>query len=232
MTIKESLNKLVKAISGSDVNTQDINGSLTELIKALGGSDKIKASDDTISEFVDVLTEVLPAKLPSGKIDITENGTGIDIAQYAEADVNVATYESELSGIINKYIRQIDIPGGFSTIGDYAFYNCTNLASVNFYSGNQTIGDFAFYGCTSLDNIVLPLVLRTIGSNAFSGCTGLKSVIIQSNSLIEIGTNAFYGCTSLTDIYYTGTQAEWEQITIGTDAIPAGATIHYEYTPE
>ena len=65
---------------------------------------------------------------------------------------------------------------------------------------------------------------------AFMSCYGLTSVTIP-DSVTSIGNYAFSNCRGLTDIYYTGTQAEWEQITIGTDAIPAGATIHYNYTP-
>ena len=65
---------------------------------------------------------------------------------------------------------------------------------------------------------------------AFKYCESLNNIGFGGN-LTTIGNEAFDGCTALTDIYYTGTQAQWEQITIGTDAIPQGVTIHYESTP-
>ena len=46
------------------------------------------------------------------------------------------------------------------------------------------------------------------------------------------GQTVFGGATALTDIYYTGTQAQWETITgLSGAGIGAGVTVHYEYTP-
>jgi len=182
-------------------------GDLTEVYPAI--SDVAVKDYTTSAKAIAALAKVISKGItPTGKITITENGENIDVAQYATADVNVRTYEGELSALINSSIEGIDIPLGFSTIGAYKFYNCTNLALVNLTDSIQTIGEYAFAGCTSLESIVIPTDMRYINQGAFDGCT------------------------SLTDIYYTGTQARWEQITIGTDAIPAGATVHYEYTPE
>ena len=52
-------------------------------------------------------------------------------------------------------------------------------------------------------------------------------------SVTTIGDRAFYNCTNLTDIYYTGSEADWAQITIGDDNYDlTDATIHYNYVPE
>lgn len=45
------------------------------------------ATDDEANGYSSVAVNV---PLPTGKITITENGTNIDVAQYAKADVNVA----------------------------------------------------------------------------------------------------------------------------------------------
>jgi BspA type Leucine rich repeat region (6 copies) len=45
------------------------------------------------------------------------------------------------------------IPNNVTSIGGYAFYDCTNLTSVTFPDSITSIGDFAFEYCTSLTNL-------------------------------------------------------------------------------
>lgn len=47
----------------------------------------------------------------------------------------------------------ITIPDSVVTIGENAFYHCTNLTSVTLGNGLKTIGDYAFYDCTALKSI-------------------------------------------------------------------------------
>ncbi|MCD8180421.1 MAG: leucine-rich repeat domain-containing protein, partial [Firmicutes bacterium] len=65
------------------------------------------------------------------------------------------------------------------------------------------------------------------GSYAFCGCSSLSYVEIP-NSVTSIGSYAFYDCTALTDVYYTGTETEWGDVTIDSNNDPlTSATIHY-----
>ena len=59
-----------------------------------------------------------------------------------------------------------------------------------------SIGGYAFYGCTGLASIIIPNSVTSIGWSTFSRCTGLSSVTIPK-SVTNIGPYAFYGCTSL-----------------------------------
>jgi hypothetical protein len=86
-----------------------------------------------------------------------------------------------------------------TSIGRYAFENCTRLTSVIIPNGVTNIETFAFYGCTGLTSIIIPSSVTNIGTTAFSGCTGLTSVDIPS-SVVSIGGCAFSGCTGLTSI--------------------------------
>ncbi len=52
-----------------------------------------------------------------------------------------------------------------------------------------------------------------IGSSAFYGCQRMTSATIPA-SVVEIGESAFAGCYSLRDVYYQGTEAQWEDIEI------------------
>ncbi len=106
------------------------------------------------------------------------------------------------------------IPDGVTTIGDYAFYNCTSLASVTIPDSVTTIENDAFSRCTSLTSVTIPDNVTTIGDYAFDRCTTLTSVIIP-DGITTIGFCAFESCTSLETVYYGGTQAEWDAIEKG-----------------
>ena len=90
-----------------------------------------------------------------------------------------------------------------------------------------TIGHAAFNYHKSLTSMTLPDSITTIGDWAFAWCDSLSNITIP-DSVREIGDYAFYTCPSLTDIYYTGTEEQWNNIDIGghnTDLL--NATIHY-----
>ena len=120
------------------------------------------------------------------------------------------------------------IPAGVESIGINAFYGNINLTNIMFPETVTTIGDYAFFDCISLTNIVLPEGLTSIGSSAFILCVKLASVTIPE-SVESIGAMAFAGCTALTDIYYTGTEAQWNAIDMDEDAIPETVTIHFNW---
>ena len=88
---------------------------------------------------------------------------------------------------------------GVKVIGDYAFYWCWYLDSINIPNSVKTIGDGAFHLCNFLTSINIPNSVTTIGKWAFSGCKFLTSINI-SNSVTTIGEHAFGECESLTNI--------------------------------
>ena len=55
-----------------------------------------------------------------------------------------------------------------------------------------TIGENAFYGCTDLTGITIPGTVNYIGYYAFEGCSSLTSITIP-NSVYGIGEGAFHG---------------------------------------
>ena len=72
----------------------------------------------------------------------------------------------------------------------------------------------------------------SIEANAFAG-SDITGVTIPVG-ITEIGRRAFHNCTSLTDVYYGGTEAQWEQVSIhatGNSAL-TGATLHCQAQPQ
>ena len=96
-------------------------------------------------------------------------------------------------------LATIDIPNSVTSIGGSAFSACSGLTSIDIPSGVTSIGQRAFYGCSSLTSIDIPNSVTTIGNYAFGNCSSLTSIDI-GNSVTSIGEGAFRGCSGLTSI--------------------------------
>ena len=92
-----------------------------------------------------------------------------------------------------------------------------------------SIGSYAFSHCTSLSSIVIPDSVTSIEYKAFYCCTSLSSIVIP-DSVTSICEFAFYGCKSLSDVYYIGSEEQWNAISIDkSNSELYSATIHYNY---
>ncbi len=109
-------------------------------------------------------------------------------------------------------VTEVQLPNGLTVIGNGAFYNCVSLATVTFQAGVTRIGDNAFGRCFNLRSLVLPEGLISIGEQAFSAA-GLREITIPS-TVSSIGRYAF-DCQALAMVYFKGTRAEWNDISIG-----------------
>ena len=149
------------------------------------------------------------------------------------------------------FIKNTVIANGVTSIGQKAFIYCTGLEQVTIPDSVISIGDSAFYGCDGLTNLVIPDSVTSIGDGAFAYCTGLTSVTIPDSitsigdsafkasgltsvtipsSVTSIAEGAFRKCDSLKDVYYTGSKAQWDRISVGDDNEPLeSAAIHYNF---
>ena len=86
-----------------------------------------------------------------------------------------------------------------TSIGEYAFYNCSELTSIQLPNSVTSIGHHAFHYCRGLKSITIPSFVKSIGDRAFDYCDVLSSITIP-NSVKSIGEYAFEGCSKLISI--------------------------------
>ena len=99
-------------------------------------------------------------------------------------------------------VTNLTIPDSVTSIGEYAFYDCSGLTSVTIGNSVTSIEKWAFYGCSGLTSVTIPDSVTSIGDVAFQDCSGLTSVTI-GNSVTSIGNSAFNGCSGLKNIDIT-----------------------------
>ena len=73
-------------------------------------------------------------------------------------------------------ITELVIGGDVTSIGDRAYYGCTNLESVEIGEGVKKIGESAFAMCPNLKYVTIPSTMKTILPGAFAGDTSLSSL--------------------------------------------------------
>ena len=157
-------------------------------------------------------------------------------------------------------LTSIEIPSSVTRIGYGAFDGCSGLTSITVEAGNAmydsrdnsnalietktntlilgckstkipssvtSIGSAAFQFCEGLTSITIPEGVTSIGESAFEGCSGLTSIEIPS-SVTSIGNYAFVDCIGLKDVYYTGTQEQWNAISFGNGGDASDVFVIYD----
>ena len=130
-----------------------------------------------------------------------------------------------------KSLTGITIPSGVTELSSGLFKGCTSLKSIEIPAGVEKIRQQAFSGCTALTELTVPDGVTDIYKEAFKDCTGLKRLNLMSVSAY-ISNDAFTGC-DIQDIYYAGTQAEWDTQILRTRSMSdmfGNATLHTDYT--
>ena len=137
------------------------------------------------------------------------------------------TYMSDYTGevVIPESVAYNGKTYSVTSIGNYAFADCSSLTSITIPSSVTSIGFEAFLGCSGLTSITIPNSVTSIRHFAFWGCSGLTSVTI-GNGVTSIGDGAFYNCSSLTSVHITDVLS-WCNIAFSTyDSNPLANANH------
>ncbi len=132
----------------------------------------------------------------------------------------IGEYAFRSSGIKEVYINDIDawLNIKFENPSSNPLFHSADLylngeKVVDFImpSTVNNLSDFAFAGCNSIESVTV-LSAVEICRSAFRNLKALKSVTL-GKEIKSIGMIIFYGCDALSEITFTGTTQEWEQIT-------------------
>ena len=181
---------------------------------------------------------------PGGKVVIPsaakgiveENGVAVEKKKFV-----ISVGQCTFSGCDT--VTSVEIPFEVTWIGTSAFSCCESLESVLFDYNLESISGDAFFGCVSLKTVDLPQFVTYIGERSFYMCSSLRRVtsrggletidkwsfkdcyslesITLPDTLKKVCDSAFSGCESLKKVYYTGSEEDWNKITIekGNEAL-------------
>jgi hypothetical protein len=158
---------------------------------------------------------------------------GVQVGTTNTGDIPPSWLESEST--VTSVIFAND--NSVTSIGSFAFYNCTSLSSITIPNSVTIIGDSAFFS-NSITTITIPNSVTTIEDEAFKNCTSLTSVTFTATSSVtSIGSYAFAytAITSITipnSVTSIGNYAFFEcdslaTATLGTDLTSIGSYAFY-----
>lgn len=138
---------------------------------------------------------------------------GIFTETLLSADIDPAKYMKKIPPFYLTGTEMVSytIPQNITSIGNYAFYECSGLTSVTIPDSVTSIGDYAFGYCEGLTGVTIGNSVKSIGKYAFTYGGKLTDVTI-GNNVTYIGDYAFERCEELTRINFKGTISQWNKI--------------------
>ncbi|MGN0475138.1 MAG: leucine-rich repeat domain-containing protein [Acutalibacteraceae bacterium] len=118
------------------------------------------------------------------------SGTG-EMTDFKDDPPPWYDYRSEITSVV--------FDGNITSLGYYAFQDCTDLISIILPHLITRIGDAAFGRCSSLTHITIPEQVTKIEGATFYGCSSLTDVVLP-DSLTTLAKSSFHYCNSLSNI--------------------------------
>lgn len=230
---------LTSSNSGGYSGVSIKNVTIREGVTSIGNNAFLGCGKISNIEFPDSLTSIgKSAFSPSPALnEVTLPKNLVNLGAYAFSRGNFSSIEIP-EGVTSiqqytfsgcKKLASIQLPKSLISIEDGAFNHCESLTSIHIPQKVTDIKKYAFCHCSSLTNLELPSGISKINEGTFEGCAALSSISIPS-TVTTIEKYAFHGCTSLKDVYFSGTESEWNAISIDAyqnDAL-LNAAIHYQ----
>lgn len=138
-------------------------------------------------------------------VDLPDALSGIDAEAFYQSGLESINISHRTQTIGDRafykctQLNSVEMSDSVLRIGEGSFAECTNLAEVDFSNSVEIISNKAFYNCALIKAMDLPRKLHTIGDDAFYNCRLIKTVVLPEY-LESIGIRAFQNCTSLVEV--------------------------------
>lgn len=116
---------------------------------------------------------------------------------------------------------------GVTSIGNYAFANCSSLASIDIPNSVTNISNYAFYQCNGLRSVKIPDSITTLNEYTFAYCRNL-TVVILPNTITQMYYAAFGWDNAIQYVFYSGTEQERYAISNNGNNYVFDRTWYYE----
>ena len=141
-------------------------------------------------------------------------------------------------------LSSITLPEGVTTIGEYAFDRCGSLKDVSITDlaawcsiafGNEKANPLykaenLYLNGELVETLEIPEGVTMIRQGLFRNAACIRRVALPK-SLKGVLANAFYGCKKIQEVFYAGSEAEWNALPIATGNDPLkNATIYFNST--
>ncbi|MGN1102034.1 MAG: leucine-rich repeat protein, partial [Huintestinicola sp.] len=113
----------------------------------------------------------------NGTLTISYTGFGSGAMTDWYSPYSVPWYDSYRGSI-----KTVAIEQGVTSIGNYAFFECSYIESISIEGSVTSIGDYAFDSCSALTSITIPDSVTSIGNIAFTNCSSLTSIYVDDHN--------------------------------------------------
>jgi len=162
------------------------------------------------------------------ELHIPGNVKVFELAAFYSSKIGTLTFEDGLEELGDSAFQSLStpkmvIPDTVTKLGPAPWYNC-NVTDVVLPKNIVALPIGCFHG-SYVTHIEIPDKVRDIGEQAIYSCYKLLNVTVPV-SVTHVAKNNFVSCSKLTDIYYKGTESQWNRIVFDM-AIPETITVHF-----
>jgi hypothetical protein len=202
-------------MSKISVNEESLVSVADAIRSKSGKSEKLVFPD----EFVEDIQNIKTGIIPTGTLDITENGT-FDVREKAEVNVQVVAKPEKPyidSGKIKSYSHFFSAECGSADISllnnmitsnskrfDYSFYKRKDITEIEIDVSNGEFFDYMFAECSNLTSVVFKNMLNMLSCTyIFYKATNIQKI---ENIGIRVASTSQWGftdCTKLSDVTFT-----------------------------